>query len=134
LTAHFSERELSIPADLSRLRQVRDWAERAALDYGFESVVSYQIKMATSEAVANAVEHGSRSSSDEVRVRARDEGGALALYVTDNGNFVSRMAAPGSLSERGRGLAFMGQLMDEVDLRRGPEGTVIRFSKRLGAL
>jgi anti-sigma regulatory factor (Ser/Thr protein kinase) len=131
MAAHFSERELSIPADLARLPDARQWAERVAADYGFDSQTCYQIKMATSEAVANAVEHGSRSAVDEIKLRARDEGGELAIYVTDRGSFVPRIEPRGALPERGRGLAFMGQLMDEVDLRPGPQGTIIRFSKRL---
>jgi anti-sigma regulatory factor (Ser/Thr protein kinase) len=35
------------------------------------------------------------------------------------------------MPERGRGLAFLGQLMDEVDIKPGVDGTVLRFCKRL---
>lgn len=129
--SQFSERELTIPADLARLPEVRAWAERAARDFGFGEQACYQIKMAASEAVANAVEHGSTSSTDDIQVRARNEGGVLAFYVTDKGRFVPKIPPRGAMPERGRGLAFMGQLMDEVDLRPGPGGTIIRFSKRL---
>jgi anti-sigma regulatory factor (Ser/Thr protein kinase) len=133
IAARFSDREFSIPADLARLPEVRRWADEAAGDFGFGEPERYQIKMAASEAVANAVEHGSSSPADQIGLRVRNEGGALAFYVTDTGRFVPRIAPRGSMPERGRGLAFMGQLMDDVDLRPGPEGTVIRFAKRLGS-
>ena len=128
----FAERVLSIPADLARLREAREFAAEAAAAYGFDDRVQYQIKMAASEAVANAVEHGSASPGDQIELRVRDERGSLAFYVSDRGSFVSKLPARGALPERGRGLAFMAQLMDEVDLRPGPDGTVIRFSKRRG--
>jgi anti-sigma regulatory factor (Ser/Thr protein kinase) len=127
----FREAEICITAELQRLPEIRSFADTCANAYGFDEEVRYQIKMAASEAVANAVEHGSHGPSDQVRVRAVDEGGLLAFYVSDNGSFVSRIAPRGALPERGRGLAFLGQLMDEVDIRPGPTGTTLRFAKRL---
>jgi serine/threonine-protein kinase RsbW len=133
IAAQFAERELSIPAELVRLAQARSFADSAAEDYGFDSADRYQIKMAMSEAVANAVEHGSSGPQDHVRLRVRDEAGALTFYVHDNGTFIPRVAPRDALPERGRGLAFMSRLMDDVDVRPGPDGTVLRFSKRLAA-
>lgn len=127
----FREAEVCITADLSRLPEARDFADSCAAAFGFSEEARYQIKMAASEAVANAVEHGSRGSDDLVRVRAVAEGASLAFYVTDTGSFVPRIAPRGALPERGRGLAFLGQLMDEVDIRSGPTGTTLRFAKRL---
>lgn len=126
----FNERELSIPADVARIREVRDFADAAAEAFGFGAEDRYRIKLAATEAVANAVEHGASSAGDTIRLRAVDEDGALTFYVTDPGKFVPRVVPRGALPERGRGLAFIGQLMDEVDLSPGDEGTVIRFSKR----
>jgi anti-sigma regulatory factor (Ser/Thr protein kinase) len=36
------------------------------------------------------------------------------------------------MDERGRGLGFIELLMDDVSINPSPEGTVIRFAKRLG--
>ncbi len=52
-------REHSISADLARLKEARDFAERAALEFGLPSDVCYQVKLALSEAVTNAIQHGS---------------------------------------------------------------------------
>jgi anti-sigma regulatory factor (Ser/Thr protein kinase) len=130
IAAQFAERELSIPADLARLADARAFADEAAADFGFDETDRYQIKMAMSEAVANAVEHGSQGPAERISLRVLVEDGALTFYVRDNGSFIPRMAPRGAMPERGRGLAFMSQLMDEVDVRPGPDGTVLRFSKR----
>jgi anti-sigma regulatory factor (Ser/Thr protein kinase) len=79
------------------------------------------------------VEHGSSSSTDEIKLRAVNEGNALAFYIRDTGQFIPRMERRGDLPERGRGLAFLGQLMDEVDIKPSRSGTELRFCKRLAA-
>ena len=130
-TTRFDERELSLPADLSRLLEARRFAEEAAADFGFDDAARQQIKLAANEAVANAMEHGSPSSDHEVALHAVEEGGALAIYVRDAGSFVPRMMHRGAMPERGRGLAFMDLLMDEVEVRPGSGGTEVRLVKWL---
>lgn len=129
----FIERKLSLPADLAHLSEVRRFAEEAAAEYGFESAEQQQVKLAANEAVANAIEHGSSRVADEVVVRALEEDDALAIYVNDHGNFVPRMLHRGAMPERGRGLAFMDLLMDEVEVRPSSSGTEVRLLKRLPA-
>lgn len=129
----FEEREISLPADLSRLLEARRFIAGAAAEFGFDEAVREQIKLAANEAVANAIEHGSDGPDSTVSVRAvEEESGTLAIYVTDDGSFVPRMRDRGVMPERGRGLAFMDLLMDEVDLRPGEDGTEVRLVKRLG--
>src|SRR4051795_112356 len=123
--------QLTLPAELSRLPDARSWADGAAEAFGFDEMVRYQIKMAVSEGVANAVEHGSSTSTDEIKLRAVCEGNSLAFYIRDTGKFIPRMERRGDLPERGRGLAFLGQLMDEVDIKPSESGTELRFCKRL---
>jgi anti-sigma regulatory factor (Ser/Thr protein kinase) len=129
----FAGAELELTAELSRLPEARNWADAAAQAFGFDEMVRYQIKMAVSEGVANAVEHGSSSSTDEIKLRAVSEGNSLAFYIRDTGKFIPRMERRGDLPERGRGLAFLGQLMDEVDIKPSESGTELRFCKRLDA-
>ncbi len=132
-TRGFEERWISLPADLSRLLEARRFAEQAAADFGFDEAVQHQIKLAANEAVANAIEHGSARSGDEVVLRALEEDDALAVYVNDRGSFIPRMLHRGAMPERGRGLAFMDLLMDEVEVRPSSSGTEVRLLKRLPA-
>lgn len=125
----FSQRELTISAELSRLPQVRAFADEAAREYGFGDDVAFQIKAAASEAVANAIEHGSAGNHDQVQLEALEEGGGFVLYVRDGGSFRPMVSRRGDLPERGRGLQFLGQMMDEVDVRPGAGGTEVRMVK-----
>jgi len=126
----FSGRSHSIDADLSRLSEAREFAVDAAADFGLDEFAVYRVKLAVSEAVANAIQHGSSSSRDPVEIAVIEESGALVMYVRDSGRFVPRVGQRGELPERGRGLEFMGQLMDEMDVRPGADGTEVRLSLR----
>jgi anti-sigma regulatory factor (Ser/Thr protein kinase) len=126
----FQPREHSMQADLGLLKEARDFAERAAADFGMDVSACYDVKLAMSEAVTNAIQHGSSSTSDPIRIVILAEGHALVFEVLDTGRFVPRVMRRGELSESGRGLEFMRVLMDEVDLHAGDGGTLMRFIKR----
>ena len=129
--ASFPPREHSIRADLNRLKEARDFAEEAAAAFGFGKDARHEVKLAVSEAVTNAIQHGSHSSNDQIRIVAAEESGALVFEVLDTGTFVPRVVRRGDLPESGRGLEFMRVLMDEVDLRPSRGGTLLRMAKRL---
>jgi anti-sigma regulatory factor (Ser/Thr protein kinase) len=126
----FEPREHSIQADLGLLKEARDFAERAAADFGLDGRACYDVKLAMSEAVTNAIQHGSSSPNDPIRIIVLAEGASLVFEVLDTGRFVPRVTRRGELSESGRGLEFMRVLMDEVDLKPGDGGTLMRFAKR----
>ena len=127
----FRRREHSIRADLARLKEARDFAERAAIEFGMPSDACYQVKLALSEAVTNAIQHGSSSPDDPVRIFIAEEPGALVFEVLDTGRFVPRVSRRGDMPESGRGLEFMRLVMDEVELFPGERGTRLRLVKRL---
>jgi anti-sigma regulatory factor (Ser/Thr protein kinase) len=83
--------------------------------------------------VTNAIQHGSSSPTDPIKIAVTAEGNALVFEVMDTGRFRPRVMRSGELSESGRGLEFMRVLMDEVDLRPGAAGTLMRFVKRPAA-
>jgi anti-sigma regulatory factor (Ser/Thr protein kinase) len=126
----FEPREHSIRADVELLKEARDFADHAAADFGLDQDARYQVKLAMSEAVTNAIQHGSASPRDEIRILAIEESGALVFEVVDTGRFRPRVTRRGELPESGRGLEFMRRLMDEVDLRPTTYGTLLRFVKR----
>jgi anti-sigma regulatory factor (Ser/Thr protein kinase) len=128
--SRFEPRKHSIPAHFARLKEARDFAVDAAAAFGLDNEGRYQVRLAMSEAVTNAIQHGSSSSRDPIRLAALEEGGALAFYVEDTGRFVPRVLRRDALAERGRGLHFIRLLMDEVEVRPGGGGTQLRFAKR----
>ncbi len=130
--ARFTERELEIDADFASMPDVRAFADAAAQDAGFGQEARYGIKSAFGEAVANAIEHGSKPG-DTIHLWARVEDDSLVLSVHDSGMFIPRVEPRGELPERGRGLAFMGEMMDEVQVHPSREGTLVRLAKKLPA-
>jgi anti-sigma regulatory factor (Ser/Thr protein kinase) len=127
----FRPREHSIRADINRLKEARDFAEHAAAEFGFDADGRSEVKLARRAAVTTALRLGSRSPEDSVRILAAEEAGALVFEVLDTGRFVPRVRRGGQIPESGRGLEFMRLMMDEVDLRPGRGGTMLRLAKRL---
>lgn len=127
-------RELTFPATVDRLREVRDFVEAAAAECGFPEGECYQIKFAVNESVSNAIEHGSPPGGEhEITVRCRPEGAEFVVTVTDRGRFDPPVGGAPPPPERGRGLSVMGDLMDSVQIGPGEAGTVVRLAKRLPA-
>jgi len=129
----FKERELRIPADLSMLRDAREWAAGAAADFGLEEEERFQVRLATSEAVTNAIVHGSPGEGGAVELEAREQGGALVFEVRDAGPAAASGAPVERLAEGGRGLELVALVMDEVQLESRGEGSVLRYVKRRAA-
>lgn len=125
-----NERELEIPADLARLRDAREWASRVAREFGLGEDGCFQVKLAASEAVTNAIIHGSSSHGDSVRLAARSDHDTLVFEVSDRGRENASPDLPERLAEGGRGLELVSKVMDEVQLMHRAEGGLLRFSKR----
>jgi anti-sigma regulatory factor (Ser/Thr protein kinase) len=123
-------RALSIPARLERLAEVREFVDHAASAAGFAEAERYEVKLALNEAVTNAIRHGSESPDDRVEILVSEHDGQLDLSVADSGVFVHRFELRRQLAEGGRGLAFIAELMDGLEVCPEYEGTTIRFSKR----
>jgi anti-sigma regulatory factor (Ser/Thr protein kinase) len=126
-----TRREHSISADLGRLKEAREFGAQAAEDFGLDEDACYEVKLALSEAVTNAIQHGSSSPDARIVICASGEPGALVIEVIDTGRFVPRVTRRGAIPESGRGLEFMRLMMDEVDLQPGADGTRLRLVKRL---
>ena len=120
---------LRLPADPSQLAVARQFAEEAAGRFGLDETESYQFKLAVSEAVANAIEHGCPYPDGTVGLELFEEADSLTIEVTDCGVFTTKMAEQGTLLERGRGLAFMTVFVDELDILRGEDHTAVRLTK-----
>jgi anti-sigma regulatory factor (Ser/Thr protein kinase) len=132
-TAGRIDRRLRLVAEPSELRAARDFAEDAAQAFGLSAEQCFQVKLAANEALANAIEHGAPCADGRIGLRVTGESGALVVFVCDGGTFTAPVTDTEELPERGRGLAFIAVLMDEVELRPGDSGTVVRMAKRRAA-
>ena len=110
---------------------LRDWLARA----GVPEPALHEILIACGEACANAVEHSGaqpRAGDPGIRVTATRNGGRVQVVVTDHGNWkvpASEPAVPAN--GRGRGRMMMAALVDHLDIRTGPDGTIVELIKEL---
>jgi len=103
---------------------------------GFDREATEDFQTAVTEAVTNAVRHGSPAGeADEVGITAhRTADGSLRVEVADHGAGVppsrlpSAMPAPDALS--GRGLPLMQHLADAVEFRPAAAGHSVVLLKR----
>jgi anti-sigma regulatory factor (Ser/Thr protein kinase) len=126
------KRKLEIPAELDRLRETREWANEVARQHGLSEDDCFQVKLAMSEAVTNAIIHGSSQETDTVRIVACLGREQLVFEVTDPGRLDTGDPVE-RLDEGGRGLELVSMVMDEVQLVRGERGGSLRFAKRFAA-
>jgi serine/threonine-protein kinase RsbW len=122
--------QLELLAEPSQLAIARRFADEAAARFGLEERERYEFTFAVNEAVSNAIEHGRPSPEGTIRMQVAAENGELVFEVEDFGTFVPRRPTPDPIPERGRGLAFMAAVVDEVDVCRGESGTLVRLCKR----
>ncbi|MCU0734033.1 MAG: ATP-binding protein [Methylotetracoccus sp.] len=104
---------------------------------GDREALAFDLNVVLTEAVMNAIQHGSPlSSPDMLRVRIDIEGEVLSIRVHDSGQgFVLDELAerdPAALEESGRGIFLIRALMDSVSYRKTPSGNVLELKKKLG--
>jgi len=112
---------------------VRD-ARNAIVDYarlcGFDNGAIHEIALAAGEALANAVEHGSKSFG-LIHVRCNFENDELVVEVRDGGSgFDHQRVTAGSRdpdSVRGFGISIMHAVMDRVQFEGN--GATVRLRK-----
>lgn len=113
-------------AGLARLRHaVGGWVEGLGADRQYVD----EVVLAVGEALANSVEHAylGREQPGVVALDASVEGAVLTIAVRDFGEWRVE-AAPGL---RGRGLAMMRQVMDDVVIEPTPQGTKVLLRRAL---
>lgn len=114
-------RAIELKADSAELAEVRRFVEEAAQDAGLQTERIFDLKVAVSEACANAVEHAGRDS-DTFSVEATLEVNKLTFVVSDSGVFRPPVLPRQTSQNLGLGLPLMVALMDEVQFCRAPGG------------
>ena len=109
------------PADLAVVRQ---FVCASAVRLGLPRPRADLLTVAVSELATNTLQH----TGDGGRVRVWAEPGRILCEVTDRGRaqqFGRAMPSPEQL--RGRGLAIVERICDEVGVSEGPDGTTVRL-------
>jgi anti-sigma regulatory factor (Ser/Thr protein kinase) len=124
------KRDVWLVAEPTELAETRRLADAAAASYGLPGDERFAFAFAVNEAVSNAIEHGSPSPEGTIHVRFAEEGDALVFCVKDYGEFSPQPKMEESSLYRGRGLALMASMVEELGLCRDSTGTLVRLVKR----
>ena len=130
------KRESWLPAEPESAAAARGLVREAASEFGLEQDAVWDLQLATTEAVANAVMHGVPCEEHGFLLRIESCDHGLCVEVCDCGQFVPRFAVPdagelGAVS--GRGLPIIAAVSDIFEIAPDDEQTRVRFGKRLAA-
>jgi len=128
--------EFTLSARVEAITPVVDSILQLIRELGCASGKEFEVEMAVREALANAILHGAKNDpSKQVQcVVACDDVRGMLVVVRDPGEGFDPSKLPSPiqgqqlLSEHGRGLYLINQLMDDVRYERG--GTEIHMVKR----
>ena len=124
------EREVWLVAEPTELAETRRMADEAAASYGLEEAERFAFAFAVNEAVSNAIEHGSPSPEGTIRLTFAEKGRGLVFSVQDYGEFTAQAKMYDEPTSRGRGLALMARMVEELGVCRGSTGTLVQLTKR----
>jgi len=118
------------PESAQRARAIiRDVASELHLD----GSTTFDLMLATTEAFANAIEHGEPCDPRGIRLRVESRYGGLGVEVRDCG--VRAGSGPPRTrkldGEGGRGMPIIAALMDDLEVDPDGDSTRVRFGKQL---
>ena len=125
---------ICLPQEATSVRLIRLAVTNTLTVFGVADDCIEEIRLALSEACTNVVEHAEDADGYEVRLEVHDHRCVISVTNTGNGFDADdlRGVMPGPTSSRGRGVAIMRAVMDQVEFRSEPEaGTVVHLVKTL---
>jgi serine/threonine-protein kinase RsbW len=137
--------KLQIPSLFDMVDLVQVLSDRMGQLAAFDEDAIHWVGVAVRESVINAIKHGNREHPDKMvtivfAFTPADEPTELVVSVTDQGEgfepeeVADPLAPENILKSSGRGIFFMRNFMDDVQLSRGPEGGMeVRMVKKLAA-
>jgi serine/threonine-protein kinase RsbW len=130
LTRQASHVDLRLDGRPTATGELRAAVERVAEDCGLDPGERFDLKLAATEAVTNALKGSPENHTVEVTVVGYED--AVDVEVVDQGIFSRIRAARhrGPDSESGRGIPIILALVDEVEFAQTSRGTRVRMSKR----
>jgi anti-sigma regulatory factor (Ser/Thr protein kinase) len=125
-------RESWLPAVPESATRARAIVRDAAVEHGLDGDGAWSLMLATSEAVSNAIIHGTACSGGEKGILLRllpwDDG--LCVEVCDCGRFETAPLPPGPEAPHGRGIPIIAAVVDHFEVVPDAPLTRVRFSKR----
>jgi anti-sigma regulatory factor (Ser/Thr protein kinase) len=124
-------RESWLPAAPESATRARALVRDAAAEQGLGDDGAWSLMLATSEAVSNAILHGTPCSDGEqgILLRLMPWNDGLCVEVCDCGEFDATPPPPGPEASHGRGLPIIAAVVDHFEVVPGGPLTRVRFAK-----
>lgn len=122
-------REAWLPAEAASSAAARSLVSEAAADAGLDGQRTWDLMLATSEAFANAVQHGKPWPNECILLRAERCTQGVRVEVTDCGSFDSELVPAGLDDTGGRGIQIIAAIVDRLEVQNGNGRTLVRFEK-----
>jgi serine/threonine-protein kinase RsbW len=123
------KRETRLPAAPASVRAARSIVCEAAAEAGLGEDCTRDLMLATSEAVANAVQHGTPWPDQSILLTTTPCGRGLCIEVINRGA-CDRPLEPAPLeATSGRGIQIIAAVVDRLEMQNDSGHTVVRFEK-----
>jgi anti-sigma regulatory factor (Ser/Thr protein kinase) len=124
-------RESWLPAAPESVTRARGLVRDAAVEQGLDDDGAWSLMLATSEAVSNAVLHGTPCSDGEkaILLRVLPWNAGLCVEVCDCGGFDAAPLPPGPAATHGRGIPIIAAVVDHFEVVPDGPLTRVRFAK-----
>lgn len=122
-------RESWLPAAPESATRARALVRDAAVEQGLDDDGAWGLVLATSEAVSNAIIHGTPCSAGGILLRMLPWNDGLCVEVCDCGRFESAPLPPGPEASHGRGMPIIAAVVDHFEVVPDGPLTRVRFAK-----
>ena len=122
-------RETWLPATPASAAAARAIVREAAAEAGLEGEPTWDLALATTEAVSNALRHGKAWPNDCILLVTQRSSGGLRVEICDLGTFDSPPRPAAREATSGRGMQIIAALVDRLELRSRHGRTIVRFEK-----
>lgn len=123
------KRETWLPATPAGARAARSIVREAAAEAGLDGESAWDLMLATTEAVTNAVQHGKAWPNDCILFVTEPCPSGLWVEVCDLGTFDSALVPAPLEATSGRGMQIIAALVDRLEVRSREGRTLVRFEK-----
>jgi anti-sigma regulatory factor (Ser/Thr protein kinase) len=124
-------RESWLPAAPEGVPRARAIVRETASALRLDDSTTWELMLATTEAFANAVEHGRPCDPRGIRLRLEHRNAQLFVEVSDCGCFPPGARTHKRRDEGGRGIRIIAAIVDQLEVVRDAGSTRVRFGKRL---
>jgi serine/threonine-protein kinase RsbW len=128
------KRESWLPAAPESAPQARALVREAATELALDGSTTWDLMLATTEAIANAIEHGRPCDPRGIFLRLEGGEGEICVEVLDCGGCFPKTARTTKPEHQGgRGMPLIAAIMDRLEIVPDTGTTRVRFEKRLVA-